>query len=110
MDGDDDQLDFDDGEDEFGLPSVASSRASTNRNEKSSNASKGTTYASKLSSTNSPGFNHLAADGPEISDIAELRGGPTYPSTNRGEGKILRPQYKEILRGRWPLNQLLAAR
>lgn len=33
------------------------------------------------------------------SDIAMERGPPTYPSAKKSEGKILRPQYKEILRG-----------
>lgn len=32
-------------------------------------------------------------------DIAEERGPPTYPSAKKSEGKILRPQYKEILCG-----------
>ncbi|BCR92352.1 GTPase-activating protein GYP1 [Aspergillus chevalieri] len=31
-------------------------------------------------------------------DIAEERGTPIYPTARKGEGKILRPQYKEILR------------
>lgn len=33
-------------------------------------------------------------------DIAEERGTPMYPTARKGEGKILRPQYKEILRGK----------
>src|SRR6185295_1181294 len=37
-------------------------------------------------------------------DIAEERGIPTYPSPKKSEGKILRPQYKEILRD--PVNSL----
>lgn len=33
-------------------------------------------------------------------DIAEERGAtPTYPVPKKSEGKILRPQYKDILRG-----------
>ena len=38
------------------------------------------------------------------SDIAEVRDAPEYPSAKRGDGKILRPQYKEILRD--PANSL----
>ncbi|KAI9846676.1 MAG: GTPase-activating protein [Sclerophora amabilis] len=38
------------------------------------------------------------------SDIAEERGPPSYPTTRISEGKILRPQYKEILRD--PANSL----
>ena len=33
------------------------------------------------------------------SDIAEERGPPSYPTAKKSEGKILRPQYKDILRG-----------
>ena len=33
------------------------------------------------------------------SDIAEERGVPSYALPKKSEGKILRPQYKEILRG-----------
>lgn len=40
----------------------------------------------------------------ENGDIAEERGLPTYPTASRGEGKILRPQYQEILRD--PANSL----
>ncbi|KAI9891933.1 MAG: GTPase-activating protein [Vezdaea aestivalis] len=37
------------------------------------------------------------------SDIAEERGGsPSYPVPKKSEGKILRPQYKDILRGNHP--------
>lgn len=32
-------------------------------------------------------------------DIALERGPPSYPAAKKSEGKILRPQYKEILRG-----------
>jgi hypothetical protein len=37
-------------------------------------------------------------------DIAEERGIPNYPTTKKSEGKILRPQYKDILRD--PANSL----
>lgn len=32
-------------------------------------------------------------------DIAEERSSLTYPTANKSEGKILRPQYKDILKG-----------
>lgn len=35
-------------------------------------------------------------------DIAIERPAPTYPMPKKSEGKILRPQYKEILRGLYP--------
>ena len=41
------------------------------------------------------------------SDIAEERGVSLYPSTKKNEGKILRPQYKDILKGKiWKRRQL----
>jgi TBC1 domain family member 2 len=42
----------------------------------------------------------------DTGDIAEERGPPNYPTTKKSEGKILRPQYKEILRGKAVLNVL----
>ena len=35
----------------------------------------------------------------QSSDIAEERDPLNYPSAKKSEGKILRPQYKDILRG-----------
>lgn len=41
------------------------------------------------------------------SDIAEERGVFTYPNTKKGEGKILRPQYKDILKGEYEMQPVL---
>ena len=40
----------------------------------------------------------------QSSDIAEEREPLNYPSAKKSEGKILRPQYKDILRGLWHRN------
>ena len=87
-------------EDEFGLPSIATSRRQARRAaEVSSNGSQdrrnmfisgGSSLGAALSSTR-PRANS--------SDIAEERGLPSYPTARESEGKILRPQYKDILRG-----------
>ncbi|KAL8995036.1 MAG: hypothetical protein Q9188_006902 [Gyalolechia gomerana] len=95
-----------DDEDEFGLPSLSSMRRNTKKLpvEKLQNDPGGT-----LSHDNNE-FNKLdvayARTRPRANsaDIAEERGPPTYPSTKKSEGKILRPQYKEILRD--PVNSL----
>lgn len=46
----------------------------------------------------------LAAWAMDNGDVAEVRAIPSYPSAKKTEGKILRPQYKEILRD--PANSL----
>ena len=97
--------DFNDGaeEDEFGLPSLSSMRKKTRRRP-------------PTAQLNDPGggighalngaFYNLDAPRPSSrpransSDIALERGPPSYPATKGGEGKILRPQYKDILRGK----------
>ncbi|KAL8934863.1 MAG: hypothetical protein Q9216_005698 [Gyalolechia sp. 2 TL-2023] len=95
-----------DDEDEFGLPSLSSMRRNNQKLpvKKVQNDPGGTfSYSSnafdKLSVTS-------ASTRPRAnsSDIAEERGPPTYPSAKKSEGKILRPQYKEILRD--PVNSL----
>jgi len=91
---------YDDDEDEFGLPSIASIRRK-----------KGKEANTLQTKSNDPGGG-LGPDSSSLgfdlgggrqransSDIAEERGVPMYPSTRKGEGKILRPQYKEILNG-----------
>ncbi|KAH7356308.1 rab-GTPase-TBC domain-containing protein [Pyrenochaeta sp. MPI-SDFR-AT-0127] len=70
---------FEDDEDEFGLPSIANMRRKDS-----------------LGST--------AWRGIDSGDIAEERGIPNYPTAKKIEGKILRPQYQEILRD--PANSL----
>ena len=93
-------------EDEFGLPSISSMRSQAKKrmpNRKTNDPGGGVYKASNgvssmLSPERLPGRARANS-----SDIAEERGAPTYPTAKQGEGKILRPQYKDILRGSWSL-------
>lgn len=87
-------------EDEFGLPSIASARREAKRIPRSrahdpGGGSGGLSNGVSLLNIGQPKTRERA----NSSDIAEERGPPDYPSAKRGEGKILRPQYKDILRG-----------
>ncbi|KAI4115192.1 MAG: hypothetical protein LQ345_004153 [Seirophora villosa] len=93
-------------EDEFGLPSVSSMRRSTKKipqkkiyNDPGGNWAQSSNTSAHLGVAD--GSNRPRANS---SDIAMERGPPTYPSAKKSEGKILRPQYKEILRD--PVNSL----
>ena len=88
-------------EDEFGLPTLSAARRKAKRihNEKSydpggAGANSGT-YAPYLQ----PASIANGRERSNSSDIAEERGPPNYPVSKKSEGKILRPQYKDILRG-----------
>ena len=96
---------YDDDEDEFGLPSLASIRK-----KKSTKARPGRTKDPGGGSFLPNGSSSFAmASKPDFMrsdsyDIAEERNPLAYPSTKKGDGKILRPQYKEILKD--PANSL----
>ncbi|MCJ1310817.1 GTPase-activating protein [Agyrium rufum] len=96
--------DQDDNEDEFGLPSIVAARRPIRKgnlgaNKNTSSQSTPLDYRSNLGVNLSPGRARANS-----SDIAEERGAPTYPIPKKSEGKILRPQYKDILRD--PANAL----
>ncbi|KAI4241233.1 MAG: hypothetical protein L6R40_004649 [Gallowayella cf. fulva] len=100
------QYDDDDEEDEFGLPSLSSMRRSAKRTPatKSYNDPGGTWPEREIASNT---LNVPVSGGrsrADSSDIAEERGPPSYPTAKKSDGKILRPQYKEILRD--PANTL----
>jgi TBC1 domain family member 2 len=85
--------------DDFGLPSVSSIRRKAKKTPTSTDI--GNNYPSL-----SPWGNGLASPGilgsrrlSNSADIAVERPAPSYPQPRKTEGKILRPQYKEILRG-----------
>ncbi|KAJ5195179.1 uncharacterized protein N7498_008617 [Penicillium cinerascens] len=102
-DDDDDEIVYDDDEDEFGLPSLASMRRKKSGPLKFKSANPGGSMGENPSSL---GFS-LAANNRQranSSDIAEERGAPMYPTARKSEGKILRPQYKDILQD--PANAL----
>jgi hypothetical protein len=90
-------------EDEFGLPSIAHQRRAARRGIGSSSDfmddSKRNAGGDLLDSGQLGGRPRANS-----SDIAFERGAPTYPAAKKTEGKILRPQYKDILRD--PANAL----
>ncbi|GAB7360788.1 hypothetical protein MBLNU230_g0775t1 [Neophaeotheca triangularis] len=105
---DNNAMGMDEDEDEFGLPSIASMRRKGKR------LSKTKIRGSDPSSQNPNRFGNgnvasstLASWSLDNGDLAEERTVPTYPSTpssKKSEEKILRPQYKDILRD--PANSL----
>ncbi|KAI9787521.1 MAG: GTPase-activating protein [Geoglossum umbratile] len=103
-DDDEETFGFDEDEDEFGLPSIASMRRKgkrlANNKGKDSRGGLSTYYNGSGGLATGPDPGRRRANS---LDIAEERGPPSYP-TRQSEGKILRPQYKEILRD--PANSL----
>lgn len=87
-------------EDEFGLPSISSMRRDAKRIplSKTHDPGGGRDKNTKNMSLLNAGLSQ-SRERANSSDIAEERGPPDYPTAKKGEGKILRPQYKDILRG-----------
>lgn len=98
-DDEDDEIFYDDDEDEFGLPSIASMRKKGKNTRRTQSVFKTT---NTISGNSSLGADLDTAIRPRAnsSDIAEERGVSLYPSAKKTEGKILRPQYKDILKGK----------
>ena len=89
-------------EDEFGLPSLSSMRTQAKKriaNKKTNDPGGGFGKASNGMNLMLTPERVLQRARANSSDIAEERGAPTYPTAKQSEGKILRPQYKDILRG-----------
>lgn len=99
---DEDVLALDEDEDEFGLPSIASMRRKGKRqtNKKAIDPG-GFRKAPPMIASLGTDMQSWALDN---GDIAEERSLPNYPAAKKSEGKILRPQYKDILRD--PANSL----
>ncbi|KAH7149671.1 rab-GTPase-TBC domain-containing protein [Dactylonectria estremocensis] len=92
----------DDDGDDFGLPSLSNMKR---RSKRMASQSKVEPDPSTLSPLGEGNFNALQSRRYSNSaDIAVERPAPTYPMPKKSEGKILRPQYKEILRD--PANAL----
>lgn len=96
-------------EDEFGLPSISSMRREAKKripNKKTNDPGGGLGKDSNaMNSMHIP--ERLAGRArANSSDIAEERGAPVYPTAKQSEGKILRPQYKDILRGSSSLSSI----
>ncbi|KAJ8605046.1 hypothetical protein MRB53_041558 [Persea americana] len=114
-DGDDDDdkngLQYDEDEDEFGLPSIASMRRKGKRlSNKKGKDPGGFGFGGSAFGTRSD-LRQLESDGTRSAswavdngDVADSRTIPSYPTAKSAQGKILRPQYKEILRD--PANSL----
>ncbi|KAK4864733.1 hypothetical protein LT330_001356 [Penicillium expansum] len=99
---DDDEIVYDDDEDEFGLPSLASMRRKRSAPLKAQNID----FSGGAGNPSTLGYGLAAANRQRAnsSDIAEERGAPLYPTARKGDEKILRPQYKDILQD--PANAL----
>ena len=97
--------DLNEDEDEFGLPSIANARRAARR--------AGGPSLDVLSNRRHHVLSEAYLSGGTLvpgrpransTDIAEERGAPSYPIPRKSEGKILRPQYKDILRGSYVVN------
>lgn len=89
-------------EDEFGLPSISSMRREAKRRKPINNVNDpGGGIVKTSNGSASMLVPDQASNRPRAnsSDIAEERGPPNYPTAKKSEGKILRPQYKDVLRG-----------
>ena len=89
-------------EDEFGLPSITSMRSQAKKrisNKEINDPGGGASKASNGTHSMLTPERYSGRARANSSDIAEERGAPTYPTAKQSEGKILRPQYKDILRG-----------
>ncbi|KAK2750658.1 GTPase-activating protein [Myotisia sp. PD_48] len=100
---DGDEFAYDDDEDEFGLPSVMNVRKTRDKNLYTPQGKGHNISASDTMTNLSVGVQNARLRA-NSTDIAEERGGLTYPTATKSEGKILRPQYKEILKD--PANAL----
>jgi len=104
-DGGADDYGFDDDEDEFGLPSIASMRRKGKRiSDRKGNDPGGTANRAPNARNGNAAPGSLSSWALDNGDVAEERTIPSYPSAKKVEGKILRPQYKDILRD--PANSL----
>lgn len=99
--GDESILAYDEDEDEFGLPSLANMRRKGRRQRDVKVANVKATTVPNTSATEPKLTRSWSAN---TGDIAEERELPNYPSAKKSEGKILRPQYREILQD--PANAL----
>jgi hypothetical protein len=90
--------DDDDG-DEFGLPSLSNTKRRTRRIQ-------GHGQGDSMSLTPTPVGTADLRRYSNSADIAVERPTPSYPMPKKSEGKILRPQYKEILRGQYRHDRL----
>ncbi|MCJ1439103.1 GTPase-activating protein [Xylographa pallens] len=100
--------DLNEDEDEFGLPSIANARRAARRAGGPSPDILGDRRHHVISDSYlSSGTLVPSRPRANSADIAEERGAPSYPIPRKSEGKILRPQYKDILRGSYVVDMAL---
>jgi hypothetical protein len=98
----------DDGDDDFGLPSISSTRKRKTKTTAEQYTPDPKGNLSPLGYGLQGGFGGLGSRRLSNSaDIAVERPTPSYPVAKKSEGKILRPQYKEILRDSYNSLQLI---
>lgn len=94
----------DDGDDDFGLPSLSHMK----RRKRKTAAGQGAVAGEPSPGLDPPISSFHSRRYSDSADIAIERPTPSYPMPKKSEGKILRPQYKEILRGTsYPLSTAL---
>lgn len=93
--------DDDDGDD-FGLPSLSNMKRRTKRIQDAQSKANATPKAPEIDNHRSTSFHNRRYS--NSADIAIERPAPSYPLPKKSEGKILRPQYKDILKD--PANAL----
>lgn len=87
----------DDDGDDFGLPSLSNMKR---RSKRIATQNKSSLNQETLSPAGDGSFGRIQGRRYSNSaDIAAERPAPTYPMPKKSEGKILRPQYKDILKG-----------
>ncbi|CAN8106022.1 unnamed protein product [Discula destructiva] len=102
LDEGDEAYDYDDDDgDDFGLPSLSNTKRRTKRIQDAQAKAGSPPPVDKTSF--SGGMVHTRSRS-DSADIAIERPAPSYPLPKKSEGKILRPQYKEILKD--PANAL----
>lgn len=91
----DEMLGYDDDDgDDFGLPSLSNMKRRSRKM-----ATRNTADAGTLSPALDNSFGFQARRHSNSADIAAERPPLSYPMPKKSEGKILRPQYKDILQG-----------
>lgn len=102
----DEIYDYDDDDgDDFGLPSLSNMKRRTKRMQDARTKASKSTSSPDVGGHNGGGSVHRRErSGSDSADIAIERPAPSYPLHKKSEGKILRPQYKEILKD--PANAL----
>ena len=99
----DDIYDYDDDDgDDFGLPSLSNMKRRTKRIQDAQSRAGSSNQPPDIDSYGAGGFRSRRFS--NSADIAIERPTPSYPVPKKSEGKILRPQYKDILKD--PANAL----